>query len=83
MTDDVGLAEESPRTVSIKLVVGGLLAAGLLAFVFQNTDDTAVKWLVFEFQQPLWVLLVVTAAVTLVIAELFGAARRRRKRRSG
>lgn len=83
MTDDMGLPEESPRTVSIKLVVGGLLAAGLLAFVFQNTDDTEVTWLVFEFRQPLWVLLLVTAAVTLVIAELLGAARRRRKRRSG
>ena len=83
MADESGLPDESPRTVGLKLVVGGLLAAGLLAFVFQNTDSTEVTWLVFEFRQPLWVLLLVTAAVTLVIAELFGAARRRRKRRSG
>lgn len=82
MADEMRVPEESPRTVSIKLVVGGLLAAGLLAFVFQNTDDTAVTWLVFEFRQPLWVLLLVTAAATVAIVELLGAARRRRKRRS-
>ena len=42
---------------------------------------TRVKWLVFEFDQPLWVVLLVTAAVTLVITELLGATRRRRKRK--
>lgn len=82
MAEDTGLPDESPRTVSIKLVVGGLLAAGLLAFVFQNTEDTEVTWLLFEFRQPLWILLLVTAAVALAIAELLGAARRRRRRRS-
>ncbi|MGK2930638.1 MAG: DUF1049 domain-containing protein [Acidimicrobiales bacterium] len=83
MSDDPGLPEESPRTVSIRLVIGALLAAAVLVFVFQNTDSTEVTWLVFEFRQPLWVLLLVTAALTLVAAELLGAARRRRRRRSG
>jgi len=83
VSDDDGLPEESPRTVSIKLVVGTLLAAAVLVFVFQNTDNTEVTWLVFEFRQPLWVLLLATAALTLVAAELLGAARRRRRRRSG
>ena len=68
--------------VSPGLITGVLLAAALVGFVFQNTEDTQVKWLVFEFEQPLWVVLLITAMVTLVVTELLGAARRRRKRKT-
>lgn len=68
--------------LSAGVVAGLVLGAALATFVVQNTESTKVKWLVFEFRQPLWVVLLVTAAVTLVITELLGAARRRRKRKS-
>lgn len=64
----------------VGLVIGGLLGAALALFVVQNTNKTTVEFLTFEFRQPLWIVLLITAAVTLVITELLGAARRRRKR---
>lgn len=82
-SDDPDLAgEQTGSRVTPGLVVAGVLGAGLALFVFQNTRSTRVEWLVFEFRQPLWLVLLVTAAVTLAAAELVGAARRRRKRRS-
>ena len=85
--DDVGDELPGDRSklsgvLSAGVVAGLVLGAALATFVVQNTESTQVKWLVFEFRQPLWAVLLVTAAVTLVITELLGAARRRRKRKS-
>ena len=66
---------------SPRLVGGGLVVAAVVAFVAQNTDRTAVKWLFFETTQPLWVVLLVTAAATLLGAELVTSAYRRRRRK--
>lgn len=83
MGADDDLQGGSPdRRVNASLVVAGVLGAGLTLFVVQNTSSTTVEWLVFEFRQPLWLVLLITAAVSLVLAELVGVARRRRKRRS-
>lgn len=82
-TDDPLGTEERPRgRLSAGLVAGAVLGAALALFVVQNTRSTRVEWLVFETRQPLWVVLLVTSAVTLVVVELVGGARRRRKRRS-
>lgn len=85
--EDVGseLPDDRSRLrgfLSVGVVAGLLLGAALTTFVVQNTESTEVKWLVFEFRQPLWVVLLVTAATTLVVTELLGAARRRRRRKS-
>ena len=69
-------------TITPRLVAGVVLAAALALLIFQNTRSTKVKWLVFETEQPLWVLLLVTALVALVVAELVGGARRRRRRKT-
>lgn len=75
--------DRSGITPSPRLVAGMILGAALALLIAQNTRSTTVKWLVFETEQPLWVVLLVTAAAALVIAELVGSARRRSKRRSG
>lgn len=74
--------EAQPGTgISAGMVVGVVLGGALALFVGQNTQDTTVTWLVFEAEQPLWVVLLATAAATLVATELIGGARRRRKRK--
>ena len=75
-------AEPDGLGISPGFVVGAVLAVALALFVGQNTKKTTVKWLVFETSQPLWLVLLVTAAVTMVVVELIGGARRRRKRKS-
>ena len=69
-------------TISPRLVAGVVLASALALLIFQNTRSTKVEWLVFETEQPLWVVLLVTAVVALVVAELVGGARRRRQRKA-
>ncbi len=67
--------------LSPRVVLGGLVVVAIVAFVAQNTDDTEVTWLFFEATQPLWVVLLVTAAATLLGAELLTSAHRRHKRK--
>lgn len=63
------------------LIGGIVLVLALLAFVLQNTDETPVKWLFFEFDFPLWLLLVVTSALAIVGGELVGFFIRRMRKR--
>lgn len=58
----------------------GVLALAALLFVLQNTNSSTFNFLWFEFEWPLWVMLVVFAAVGAVV--FWFLARRRRKRRS-
>lgn len=82
MTTDEPAERTSPfRGPSPRLVGGGLLVAAVVAFVVQNTEDTDINWLFLEATQPLWVVLLVTAAATLLGAELITSAYRRRRRK--
>jgi uncharacterized integral membrane protein len=55
----------------------GVLA---LLFVFQNTDTVSFEFLWLTFEWPLWIMLLVFAAVGAVV--FWGAARRRRSRKA-
>lgn len=82
MSDSDG--ERGPaQVITPRLVLGVVLAAALVLLIVQNTATTKVEWLIFDTEQPLWVVLLGTAAVALVIGELVGGVRRRRRRRSG
>lgn len=61
-----------------RLIVGGVLLVGLLVFVFQNTDDAALNFLMFEFTAPLWLMLAITIAVAVGIGFVLGRRRRAR-----
>jgi len=62
------------------LIGGGVLAAGLLAFILQNRESVAFTWLFWTFNAPLWLVLVITALVAFVIGQ-FALMWRRHKRR--
>lgn len=55
-----------------------LIVVGVL-FVVQNTARTQFNFLWFEFDWPLWIMLVVFAAIGAVIAWAVGLRRRARK----
>jgi len=56
------------------------LAAAVIAFVFQNTKSTKVRWLFFTVHAPLWVVLLATGAASLAAGELVAVAIRRARK---
>jgi uncharacterized integral membrane protein len=68
------------RKVPTHLIAGGVLAAAVLSFVFQNTRRTKLRWLVFTVHAPLWVVLLATAAASLAAGELVAIAIRRARK---
>ncbi len=73
--------EESDRTpISAGFIALAVVAALLVVFIFQNTQDETVTVYLWEFTAPLWLVLAATAAVTLVLAEIGTFLRRRRRR---
>lgn len=65
---------EQVRRFGPPAVIG--LAA--LLFVLQNTNSTRFEFLWFDFDMPLWVMLVLFAGVGAIV--LYGVQVRRRKR---
>jgi uncharacterized integral membrane protein len=63
-------------------VIGGLLGLAVLAFVIQNRPAQKVTWLFWSFSAPLWILLLLTAAVAVVAWHLGIYAWRRHERRA-
>lgn len=73
MSDDT----RSPARTA-KTVVGALLLVMLTLFVVFNTEDVPVSFVFGDDKQvPLIVVLVVTAAVGALLAELFRVRRKR------
>jgi len=68
------------RQVSAGLVGGGVVAAALVAFVVQNTDDVPVNWLFFESDAPLWLVILIAAVAGAVLSEVGGWFLRRARR---
>lgn len=52
------------------LVGLALLAVVVGVFIFQNTDSTNVNFLVFDWDAPLWIVLLITVAVGVLIGEV-------------
>ncbi len=76
---DDEVESEQPSTFELVRRFGppGVLVVAALLFVVQNTEATRFDFLWFEFEWPLWVMLVVFAAVGAVV--FWFLARRRRK----
>jgi len=65
---------------------GGAIAslsglAVLVVFMVQNTDDVTVKFLVWKFTWPVWLLILVSAAIGALVWFGMGVLRRHRRRK--
>jgi uncharacterized integral membrane protein len=56
-----------------------VIAVVALLFVLQNTETVKFEFLWFDFEMPMWVMLVVFACVGAIV--FYGVQRRRRKQR--
>jgi uncharacterized integral membrane protein len=68
MSDVQSEVQESGGGLNFRLLLGAIAAAGLVLFIFQNTDETRVKFLWMDGDIPLFLLLLITVALTLVLA---------------
>lgn len=64
------------------LLVGIVLAVALVLLAAQNTDDTTIAFLGWEFSTPLIVVILGTLLVGVILDELFGLVYRARRRRT-
>lgn len=84
MSDEIlgGEAPAKKRGARERLLAVAVVAAGLGAFIVQNTDSTPVTWLIFTGTAPVWVVIVLAAVAGAVLSELGGYLIRRRKHRA-
>ncbi|MFN3216423.1 MAG: lipopolysaccharide assembly protein LapA domain-containing protein [Acidimicrobiales bacterium] len=80
MTDQQG-ATETGRRINARLVASAIAAVAMVLFVVQNTESVQVRFLWFEGGFPLFLLLLITIALTLILA--LGATWLMRRRGSG
>ena len=80
MADELEDGAQRPKGEVVGLVVGALIAGGLVAFVLQNTREVRIEWLAWDLNAPLWLVMVVTAAGALVLARIVAFVVRRRRR---
>ena len=73
---------EEQRRVDVGVIGAIVAAAALLIFILQNTDEQEVTFLFFEANAPLWVVIVVTAVLSVALAQFVWLILRRRRRKS-
>jgi uncharacterized integral membrane protein len=86
MAQQIGDGDTTPGGEQQGLQLGagaiGSLAgvAALVIFMIQNTDDVTVKFLVWDFTWPVWLLVLVAALIGAVVWFGLGVLRRHRRR---
>jgi len=73
-------ARKGPR-LSLGAVASGIGLVALVVFMAQNTDDVRVSFLAWDFSWPLWLVILVSAAVGAVVWIGAGILRRHRRRK--
>lgn len=70
------------RKINARMVLGALAAVALIVFVAQNTDEARVNFLGWDWNLPLFLLLLITIALSVICTEIVGwyMGRRRRNR---
>jgi uncharacterized integral membrane protein len=64
------------------VIVGALAAAGAALLVIQNSHTSDFEWMWFDFQAPLWLLLLLTLLAGVAIGEAHRLLWRRSRSRS-
>ena len=67
------------RPAVVKLLMAGMIAALFVGFLLQNRQSTNVDFLFWSGSLPRWLVLVISALTGIVIWELAGYLRRRRR----
>jgi uncharacterized integral membrane protein len=73
---DWNTSKEGPGAKTIVAIVAAVL---IVIFALQNTDESDVDFLVWDAGIPLWVVIVVTAALGFVVGWFLGRASGRRR----
>ncbi|MDE0613548.1 MAG: DUF1049 domain-containing protein [Acidimicrobiia bacterium] len=72
------------RQINARMVLGALAAVALIVFIAQNTDETRVNFLGWDWDLPLFLLLLITIVLSVVCTEIaswyMGRRRHRRNR---
>jgi uncharacterized integral membrane protein len=77
--DGAGGWVERREGPSTKLLVAGVIVVLLVVFLLQNAETAKIRFLFLDGTYPLWLLLVVGAALGFVAGWLVAAARGRRR----
>jgi uncharacterized integral membrane protein len=70
-------ASAGRRGPSPRLVAAAVLLVLLLIFVFENTAETEIRFIVPKIETPLWVALSITMVIGLVVGFLLARSRNR------
>ncbi len=69
------------RQINARMVLGTLAAVALIVFIAQNTDETRVNFLGWDWDLPVFLLLLITIVLSVVCTEMVGWYMGRRSRR--
>ena len=83
--EEATMSMQEPEADGRGLGVGGIATLGGLAllavFMIQNTDDVTVHFLTFDFEWPVWLIVLASAAVGAFVWFGLGVLRRHRRRK--
>ena len=69
------------RQINARMVLGTLAAVVLIVFIAQNTGETRVNFLGWDWDLPVFLLLLITIVLSVVCTEIVGWYMGRRSRR--
>lgn len=78
--DGTGSEAEQRRRIGGGAIASLTGAGALLVFMVQNTEDVTVKFLVWEFTWPVWLLILFAALFGALVWFGLGVLRRHRRR---
>lgn len=67
------------RPAVVKTLIAAMIAALFIRFLIDNADEQTVSFLWWNWSLPLWLFLLISALTGVVVWELAGYLRRRRR----